>query len=138
MKLSLVQLSPFALVLAILLVICANFPSTPRAFGSAESGLQSTLSTTTQYSVGSTSVVAIYQARANCAARIITTVQSPIMISFDALSSTTVSATVGHLQAASTTVAYDGGIYGCGLWSVYGYQANSAAPSTTITISETR
>ena len=38
----------------------------------------------------------------------------------------------GHLQAASTTVAYDGGQYGCGAVRIYSFT------SQAITVSESR
>ena len=67
-----------------------------------------------------------------CAARIISTVGQPIMISFASLSSTTLSQTSGYIQAASTTVAYDGGLYGCGYMTIRGLIA-----STTINVAQT-
>ena len=38
----------------------------------------------------------------------------------------------GHIQNASTTIAYDSGIYGCGLWRAY----NPSQNQLTFTISE--
>ena len=72
------------------------------------------------------------EARHGCMSRIISTQGYPIMISFGSVSSTTLSTSVGHLQAASTTAEYDGGAYGCGYLTVRGLYA-----STTITITET-
>lgn len=68
-----------------------------------------------------------------CAARVISTDYQPIRISFASLSSTTLSTSVGVYQAASTTVAYDASIYGCGYVTVRGLIA-----STTIQLVETR
>lgn len=60
-----------------------------------------------------------------------------IMISFsDSLSrpqnisSTTLSASIGHYQAGSTTVMYDSGLYGCGRVTAWAWS------STTLTVSE--
>lgn len=67
-----------------------------------------------------------------CASRIISTSNSAIMLAFSSAASTSLSGTVGNWQAASTTVAYDSGLYGCGYWTVYAYA------TTTLTITETR
>lgn len=72
-----------------------------------------------------------------CKSRIITTPgTSAIMLSFDdiqssgTLGSTTVSASLGFLQLASTTKEYDSAIYGCGVWNGWAWA------STSLTISE--
>lgn len=90
-------------------------------------GQIATMATTSNPTITST-VGPTIAATSSCAARIITTVGSPIMLTFNDRVPT---ALFGHLQAASTTVSYDGGIYGCG--SVRAYSFTSAA----ITISET-
>lgn len=67
-----------------------------------------------------------------CKSRVISTTGSAILISFDDVTgfgSTTLAANAGHVQPASTTVAYDSALFGCGLVSAYGYS------SSTITIS---
>lgn len=79
----------------------------------------------------------IFAENAACKSRVITTPgTSAIMISFDdipaagTLGSTTVSASLGFLQAASTTKEYDSAIYGCGKWQGWAWA------STTLTVSE--
>lgn len=81
----------------------------------------------------------IFTSNDTCKARVVTTRgDSAITLNFGDpgtdrignISSTTLSATVGHLQLASTTVVYDSGLYGCGRVSAYSYA------SQTITISE--
>ena len=72
-----------------------------------------------------------------CSARVVSTQDQSIMLIFEDftngdVSSTTLDANTGHQQGASTTVAYDASVYGCG--QMYGY----AAASTTITVTETR
>jgi len=98
--------------------------------GYIPSHIQSATTTT----VGPDTIVTIFddQVSATCNSRVISTTDSAIMISFGDVSgfgSTTVSATAGHWQPASTTVAYDSALYGCGLYSAYGYS------STTLTVS---
>ncbi len=115
---------------------------TGKAFGSAPSGLYSTIATTSQVTVGpnkpnvASSTVPVFLNAPNCASRVITTYNSEIKLLFSnsMFSSTTPnpSATFGHTQLASTTVVYDSGQYGCGYVNAYGFA------STTITISEFR
>lgn len=79
----------------------------------------------------------LFAANALCTSRVITTPgTSAIVISFDDIpsagniGSTTVGAGVGHLQAASTSVAYDAEIYGCGVWNGWAWA------STTVSLTE--
>lgn len=79
----------------------------------------------------------IFAENASCKSRIITTDgTSAIRISFDDiasagnLGSTTVGATAGFLQLASTTKEYDSAIYGCGVWNGWAWA------STTLTVGE--
>lgn len=80
----------------------------------------------------------IFTSATDCKARIVTTTGSAIMLNFGEpgadragnISSTTVSGSVGHWQSASTTVAYDSGLYGCGQWTAFSYA------SQTISLSE--
>ncbi len=106
------------------------------ARASAPSGMATLVaSSTVKAIVGPQNATTLFSANVDCTSRIITTYANPIMLTFatsSALASTVEPTGVfGHLQAASTTIAYDSGIYGCGLWQAYGYSA-----STTISISE--
>jgi hypothetical protein len=117
--------------------------SVRNADAAAPAGYNASVATTSTLAVGplnnmyafgvSSSSVPSLEQRYTCAARVISTSGSAIMISFGSQSSTTLSQTVGHWQPASTTVAYDGGLYGCGYMSIRGVNASS-----TITITETR
>lgn len=107
------------------------------ADASAPSGLASSQQYATTTQVGPQYDQTVAAANPNCAARIIGTQAQPIMLIFadptnGDISSSTISQSVGFIQAASTTVSYDSGIYGCG--RVIGY----AAASTTITVAETK
>ena len=134
--------SLFGLVGICVLLFITTFLLTNKSFGSAPSGLYSTLATTSQVTVGpskpnvASSTVAVFVDRPNCAARVITTYASEVKLLFSnsMISSTTPnpSATYGHTQLASTTEVYDSGQYGCGYVSAYGFA------STTLTISEFR
>jgi hypothetical protein len=78
--------------------------------------------------VGPQQVKTLFTSKELCASRVITTVASGIMLSFD--STLTPTGAVGALQAASTTIAYDSALYGCGAITAYGFA------STTITVNE--
>jgi hypothetical protein len=109
------------------------------AFGGAFTGQSAYLQIATTTAVGpQDGEDTIFAARTDgsCKSRIITTQgASAIMLSFGDkingdFSSTTLSGQIGHLQAASTTVAYDGEIYGCGRWTAYAWA------SSTLSVSE--
>lgn len=116
-------------VLAILLL--GVYLSGPKADASSFPGVASSIATTSPISVTPTALVVF--ATSSCAARIIsTTVAGGIMIGFSDNQGFVPSALTGFWQAASTTVTYDSGQYGCGAVRVY-----SGTPQT-ITVSESR
>lgn len=106
---------------------------TKSASASAPGGLFATVATSTKYTVSTATGGTVVFATSTCAARIITTVEKPIMITFTNAQGDTATAIHGHYQAASTTVAYDGAIFGCQAWKIYGHDAPS-----TLTLTETR
>lgn len=106
-----------------------NKPDTASA--SAPTGLMSSVATTSQPTVGTTAI-SVFATSTSCNARIISTYASPVMITFSDFKGETPTGVFGFLQAASTTQAYDSGIYGCGLLKIYSFT------SQTITVTETR
>ena len=100
----------------------------PAVDASSYAGGVAVVSTSTQITVG-VSEAFIIASSTNCAARIISTTASPIMLTFG---DQVAAGQTGHLQSASTTVAYDGGIYGCGKMHAIG------VISGPITVTETR
>lgn len=120
------------LILGLLaLSVFAYFTVMPRlAIGSAPSGLQATIATSSNPTVGTTALLVF--ATSTCSTRIVSTYASPVMMYFSDITGQRPSPTAGHLQAASTTVAYDSGLYGCGAVYMYGFV------STAITVSEAR
>lgn len=121
------------LLLAIIAIVCVAIilKTQPHNFGSATSGLSATIATTSNPTVG-TSPASPVVATSTCTSRIISTLASPIMIGFSDVQGFVPTALIGHPQAASTTVAYDSGLYGCGAVRIYSFAAS------TITVSETR
>lgn len=91
--------------------------------GSAQ-GIVPTLSTTSAEIIGTTPVVAIASST-GCASRIISTTNKPVMITFDQTNGATPTGIFGILQNASTTVAYDSVLYGCGAVKMYGFDSAS-------------
>jgi len=121
--------------LSVLVALLAVKQIPERVLGGATPGSYSTVSSSSAVQVGSTSVVTIFNATFNCTSRVIGTADGTIMLSFG---STTPTRAIGHPQLATTTVAYDSEIYGCGQVQAYGYEANPATPSTTISLIEFR
>ncbi len=114
---------------------------TQKAESSSPAGTRTLISSSTIAAiVGSTSPVTLFAVNSACTSRVISTVQSAIMLTFatstDLDQTVQPTATFGHVQAASTTVSYDSGIYGCGVVQAFGFEASSATPSTTISIAE--
>lgn len=118
----------FVAVLALSFAFMAN--QSNYAHASAPSGLPSTIATSSNPTV--TTTPSLVFATSSCAARIITTVASPIMITFSDNQGKVPSGIFGHLQPASTTVVYDSGQYGCGAVRIYSFV------SSAITVSESR
>lgn len=99
----------------------------PAKLGNMSGNVARVYVNTTQV-VGASSINTIFSAKNMCSTRVISTVGSPIRLSFD--SDLTPTINVGILQAASTTVTYQSDVYGCGI--VRGF----AEASTTITKTE--
>lgn len=119
-------------VLIVMLITAAVFTSNPGiSFGSAPNGVIAQVSTTTTKSIGKHAATTVYASSTQCTSRIISTNQSAINLSFDTAFTPTNS--TGTFQPASTTVAYDSGIYGCGITTAIAETATS-----TITIVEFR
>lgn len=117
------------MVLSIILVILSGSFS---AHASSPSGLPAVMATSSTVIVGPGNSMTAF-ATSTCASRVISTVAQPVMITFTDNAGQSPTGTYGHLQAASTSMAYDSGLYGCGALKVYGFVA-----STTITVSEAR
>lgn len=114
--------------LAIALVIVSN--KTLLVQGAAPSGLPSTVATSSFYAITSTQS-RLFATSTACASRIISTAGGGgILLTF--ADDDIPTSSYGHWQGASTTVAYDSGLYGCG--AVRGY----SSVSQTITLTETR
>ncbi len=130
----------FIVATVFMLLFCAVVISmrAQPAGASAPVGLAAKVATTSQLTVGPGNNIGAFGTTTreytySCAARIISTVGQPIMISFSSIGSTTLSQTLGHQQPASTTVVYDGGQFGCGRVTIRGLNASS-----TITVTETQ
>lgn len=135
--------SLYALAASIIfLAVVVSLKPFASVLGAAPLGQSAYLQTATTSAVGpqdSNDTIFAASSDNSCKARVVsTTGLSAIMLNFGEpgadragnISSTTVSGSVGHWQAASTTVVYDSGLYGCGQWSAFSYA------SQTITISE--
>lgn len=126
-----IQSLSYGIVIALVLAIVYMFgASATRVGASAPVGLPTTVATTSNPTIGTTA--SLLFATSTCDARIITTVASPIMLTFSDVQGKVPTGVFGHLQAASTTVVYDSGQYGCNAVRAYGFV------SSAITVTETR
>jgi len=130
------------ILLTVVIILALNRPE-PRKLGSVQTGFYSTLATSSSVDIGEDSVDVLFPSTASvtdygtCASRIISTTDALILIQFraSAAASTSLQDYVGmSQQGASTTVAYDGGIYGCGAWTV----RSGGNGSSTVNIAEFR
>lgn len=101
----------------------------------ATSGLPAVQMTATTTVVGPQETKTLFSSKSVCTSRVVRTQGVDIFIAFadptnGDIASTTLSAVAGFTQAASTTVAYDSGLYGCGRMTA------EAVASTTITTAE--
>lgn len=108
-----------------------------KAVGSAPSGLPATVASSTSMTVENIltlprvgSVIAATSTA--CSSRIVTTKAQPIVLVFSQNQNRAPSNLIGHLQVASTTIAYDGGIYGCGQIRAVAYDATSTISVTEL------
>lgn len=117
-----------AILAAILMFAYVSFPAKANVI---TQGIIPQVATSSLMQVGPSSAVTLFTKASNCTARIISTGANPIMLSFSSV--LTPAAQVGHYQAASTTVAYENGVYGCGQMSAYGYAASTSITVTQLT-----
>jgi hypothetical protein len=117
-------------LLLVVAVMSAVFTEVKFSQASAPSGLKSTVATSSNPTIGTTAGI-LFATSTNCSSRIITTSAQPIMLTFSDNQGKVPTGSFGHLQGASTTVAYDSGIYGCNAVKVYAFA------SEVVTITET-
>lgn len=122
----------FIVVSMFLTILAIMSLSSSKASASAPSGLLATMATTSQFAI--TTAQQLMFATSTCSARIITTRTQPVMLTFTDKQGVVPTASLGHLQEASTTRAYDSGIYGCGAVRVI----SGTLITDTIFVSETQ
>ena len=103
-------------VVLFVLWIASLFP-VKLPLGQAPSGLVTTVATSTKFTADAT--IRVLAATSTCTARIITTGAAAVLIDLSDRDGNNM-LNLGHWQAASTTVSYDSGIYGCDLWRIRG------------------
>lgn len=98
-------------------------------FGSAMGGFAATVATTSVSAIAAGGINTLV-ATSTCSATIITA-QTAIMLTFSDYVGQSPTGLFGVLQAASTTIAYDSGLYGCGLIKAFSYAAQSLTVTRT-------
>jgi hypothetical protein len=122
-------IASFLAILAAGLAISLYLIAGPTYGNTITQGIVPSVASSSLMVVGPQSAVTLFAKNTGCAVRVVSTLANPVMLSFS--STLTPSATQGHVQAASTTVAYENGSYGCGQLSAYGFNA-----STSITVTQ--
>jgi len=126
-------LTKILLTIAIASTVGAFLFAGSRSFGGAPSGLQATVATSTfAYPVGTAQTVLF--ATSTCAARVISTRNEAVMLSFNEPAGQVPTVTTGHSQLASTTVMYDAEQFGCGTVRVI----SATGGATAVSVSESR
>lgn len=123
-----------ALVFALAFWVGFNFKNTEKADAVAGQ-LPATIATSSTVTVTAGAVVVAF-ATSTCSTRIVTTNAEPIRFEFTDIDGFTLATGVGHTQLGSTTVAYDGSVYGCGRWAVT--NAGPTENTATFQVSESR
>lgn len=114
-----------ALIVATGLISAVIFAIAPQtAQGSAPSGLPATVATSGPLAI-TTASQTIIATSTDCAARIVSTNNQPLKLTFGDADGDTPTGTNGIWQGASTTVSYDGGLYGCGAVKAFSYAAQT-------------
>lgn len=126
MNITIKNIIAIAITLAAIFVVLANVGGN-KSVG-ALPNLQSLIATSSTVAVGPQEVKTIFSERSLCAARIVTAVASPLMLSFDSVLEPT--GIRGVLQGASTTVSYESDQFGCGAVKAYAFS------STTISVTD--
>ena len=102
--------------------------------GAAFQGSGAVMATSSTVSIAtSTNVTLFATSTPSCTSRVVSTQGKPILITFDSKSAPDFANQYGHVQGASTTIAYDSDLYGCGIMRAVSYDS-----TTTITVSEFR
>lgn len=96
----------------------------------APSGLSATVATTSR-PVVTTTAGTLFATSTMCAARIISTASSSVMLTFSDYAGQTPTGSFGHFQATSTNVVYDSGQYGCGLVKVWSFATQQVTVTET-------
>ena len=130
-----------SLIIAFLVVIVSKQQDTK---AQAPSGSFATLATSSSRQVGtSTTPTILAKGNTTCSSRVISTRDQPIMLSFGfaynqagVYGTTTLSQNQGIFQAASSTVGYDSGLYGCGTTSAISVGIDVKIATSTVTINE--
>lgn len=115
------------LVLLIILLGYVASNMIPSSQGSAPGGYSTNWSTSSQITLSNNIAYTLFAtSTSGCISRVITTRQGQFITIKFGDNAATVSDNSGHSQLSSTTVAYDGAIYGCGLWTATALGTTSA------------
>lgn len=121
-----------SLGIAALITLYAVSTFSPSAQASAPSGLPATVSTSSSAVIGAGASTLLAATSSNCSARIVSTGVSAVQMTFSDNQGLQPTGVYGVFQPASTTVAYDSGLYGCNAIRIFSFAAQP------VSITETR
>ncbi|MEK7124352.1 MAG: hypothetical protein AAB877_01520 [Patescibacteria group bacterium] len=98
---------------------------------SAPGGYMATQPSSSQITLLEGQVAQVFASSTNCVSRVISVGGFKNLWIMFGDSATLPSVNVGGLHPASSTVAYDAGLYGCGLWRIHNQSATTAIFSIT-------
>ena len=117
--------------IAVVAGIFAYAQLSPQFLGNAiTQGIVPTVSSDASVAVGPQQVITVASKASNCVSRVISTASTSLMLSFS--TTFTPTATVGHYQAASTTVSYDNANFGCGPIRAWANASGTVAVASVI------
>lgn len=107
----------------------------PKAQGSAPLGYATIRATSSNDTLVLTQANTLFATSTGCTSRVIATRWLPIAIKFGDDAQDLTQGNLGAIQGSSTVVAYDSGLYGCGLWTAVAVSPASTT-ATGITVTE--
>jgi hypothetical protein len=111
----------------IMAVLAFTLGSGEGTFGAAATGTSATVATSSSQAVGDLAAELLFATTTAdaCLSRVISTQGGAIKLTFSDYRGEVPTITVGHVQGASTTVAYDASVYGCNAVRVMSFGAQS-------------
>lgn len=126
MKKNIKWIMGIVIVLGISIVFQKALNSIPKVQSSAPGGMVTSWGTSSQITLGAEERTLFATSTPSCISRVVSTRYAQIMIQYGDHAQFNLEGNTGHIQLASTTVVYDSGLYGCGLWTAVALGSTTA------------